>query len=163
MSNDLCSATDLAYLPGHPFTEQEVDGAVAEIQGAFGWHIAPEMDTTQTFTVLPMQRELYLETRHLVEVTEVRVDGVALDPTVYGVVKDRNKVVRVNGYWPMGFDNIEVDYTHGFEECPRDLLTLIAEAAAIGRRDQAIQPYRLAFDESGFPRRYSLRYIPGLA
>jgi len=165
VSNDLCSVTDLAYLPGAPFTEAEVDAAVTEIQGAFGWHIAPEADVTQKFTVAPMTRELYLPTKLLVSVNEVRVDGTVLPTTDYGVVQQFAKLVKVNGWWPTGFDNIEVDYTHGYEECPRDLLTLIAEAAAIGRRDQAIQPYRLAFDqyESGLPRRYSLRYIPGMS
>jgi hypothetical protein len=165
MSNDLCSAADLSHLPGAPFTEKEVDGAVAEIQGAFGWHVAPETDATQTFTVRPMESRLRLATRHLVSVDEVRVDGVALAVTEYGAVKESNQVRKVNGWWPTGFDNIEVDYTHGFEECPLELLTLIAEAAATGRRDQAIKPYLLSFDqyETGLPQRFSLRYVPGLA
>ena len=165
MSNNLCSATDIAYLPGAPFTEAEVDGAVAEIQGAFGWHIAPEEGVTQKFTVAPMTRALYLPTKHLVSVDEVRVEGEALATVDYGVVQDVAKVVKVSGWWPTGYDNIEIDYTHGFEECPKDLLSLIAEAAAIGRRDQAIQPYRLAFDqyEESLPRRYSLRYVPGMS
>ena len=165
MSNDLCSPADLAYLPGNPFSEAEVDAAVTALQGAFGWHIAPEEEVTQQFTVQPMTRVLYLPTKHLVSVDAVRVDGVTLAATDYGVVQDVAKVVKISGWWPTGYDNIEVDYTHGFEECPKDMLMVIAEAAAIGRRDQAIQPYRLAFDqyEEGLPRRYSLRYIPGMS
>lgn len=164
MSNDLCSATDLAYLPGAPFTEKEVDGGVAEIQGALGWHIAPESDSTEVFTVRNMVKRLYLPTKHLVSVNEVRVDGTVLATTEYGVVQQNATVVKVIDWWPPGFDNVEVDFTHGYEECPKELLSLIAEAAAIGRRDQSIQPYRLAFDqyENDLPRRYSLRYMPGI-
>ena len=165
MTNDMCSVSDISHLPGAPFTEKEVDEAVAAIQGAFGWHVAPEESSTVVLSVPQMERVLRLPTKHLVSVDEVRIDGVAVSVADYGVRLESAQVVKRIGFWPADYDNIEADFTHGFEETPQELLPLIAEAAAIDRRDESIKPYRLSFDQydSGLPRRYSLNWVPGMA
>lgn len=165
MANDMCSVSDISDLPGAPFTQSEVDEAVAAVQGAFGWHVAPEESTTVVLSVPAMERVLRLPTKHLVSVDEVRVDGVVVAEADYGVRLDAAYVVKRVGSWPADYDNIEVDFTHGFEETPKELLPLIAETAAIDRRDESVKPYRLSFDQydAWLPRRYSLNWIPGMA
>jgi hypothetical protein len=161
----MCSPSDISHLPGAPFSDKEVDEAVAAVQGAFGWHVAPEESATAVISVPAMERVLRLPTKHLVSVDEVRIDDVVVDPADYGIRLDTAEVIKRVGFWPADYSNIEVDFTHGFEETPQALLPLLAEAAAIDRRDQSVKPYRLSFDEydSWLPRRYSINWIPGMA
>lgn len=163
MSNDLVSPSDLNGLPGFPFTEDEVDIAAAQVTEALGWHVAPRMTTTHEMRVLSYQNRLSLPTTELISVTSVTINGVLIDPTTYEVVRSRNYLIKHVGYWPVGF--AVVVFKHGYDECPKDLLPFIAEAAAISRRDESVKPYRLSFDryEGDLPWRYSLYRISGMA
>ena len=157
--------SDLDGLPGYPFTEAEVDAAVATLQREFGWHVAPKLTTTLTMSVPSGVYKLRLPTKKLVSVTSITVDGTVVDASDYTVVTARNQVVKNVGYWTVGDANTVVVFKHGYDETPKDLLPLIAEAAAIDRRDESVKPYRLSFAQYQFdvPRRYSINYIPGMA
>lgn len=143
--NDLADPADLAGLPGAPFTQTETDAAVAAVRTAAGWHIAPvRADTAVVLTVGYCQQLLRLPTRRLVSVQEIRDvlgeagsgdDGAVVADTTYRIVASRNAVLKTSGYWPQGLDAVEVDYSHGFDECPPDLLPVLAEAATLIRRD----------------------------
>lgn len=143
--NDLADPSDLTGLPGAPFTQAETDAAVAAVRAAAGWHIAPtRVDTAVVLSVGYCQTLLRLPTRKLVSVEQIRDvlgeagsgdDGAVIDDTTYRIVASRNAVLKTSGYWPSGLDSVEVDYTHGYDETPADLLPVIAEAAALIRRD----------------------------
>lgn len=184
MANDLVTPSELAYLPGAPFTAGEVDAAVASIRAALEWHIAPDLQKTVTFDVRQSQQRLLLPTRNLVSVDEVRADGEIVDPTAYQVSTTLAQVIKKSGSWPVGFGTVEVDMTHGYESVPPDLLPVIA-ATATSQRLLAVrapvteQPSRIGEGVGGdavavspfAPRplgrdammRYSLRWLPGLA
>ncbi len=153
--NDLVDEADLSFLAGGPFSEEEVDAAVAVLRAACGWHIAPVRDETITVDVLPYQRILRLPTLALVSVDEIRdmtADpdyGVAIDATTYDVSLSRNKVRR-RGYWPHGYGALQVDISHGYASVPADLLPVISESATRIRRDQTATsmgagPYNVQF------------------
>ncbi|MQB01867.1 MAG: hypothetical protein GEU78_16570 [Actinobacteria bacterium] len=145
MANDLVA--DPAVLdgfPGGPFTQAEVDAAVADVRSAAGWHIAPERAETITLDVTWGERWLRLPTLRLVSVEEIRRTDTAeiIDATVYEVSRALAQVRR-RGFWPSGYEAVEVDMTHGYTETPPELLAVVAEAAHLGRKDQTIRQLSL--------------------
>lgn len=188
MSNDLCSPSDLAHLPGSPFTEAEVDAAVVTVRNAAGWHIAPvrpedESDGLET-VILDVEcgeQWLRLPTMKLVSVDEIRdlYTESVIDDGLYRVSRDSNRVFRRGGYWPVGVERLEVDFSHGHSVVPADLLPVIAAAVAANRRVHSLQKTQeplsnpdlfFGLDQSGnalsLPRvleRYSLLSVPGMA
>ncbi|BDY31409.1 hypothetical protein [Mycolicibacterium mageritense] len=133
MANDLVQPSELAYLPGGPFTEGEVDAAVAALRQAVRWHIAPVRSETVTLDVGRYENVLQLPTRKLVSVAEVRSNGVVVDPASYEVSIGLAQVKLAYGYWGAGFGAVDVDLTHGYESVPLDLLPVIAETATSQR------------------------------
>lgn len=145
-TNDLVpSASMLDGLPGAPFTGPEVDAAVAGVRGAALWHIAPLKTETVTLDVIYAERRLRLPTRKLIAVTAVRDadDATVIDPGTYRVSHTRAQVVKRTGYWPAGDERVEVDIQHGYDSVPLDLLAVVAEAANLARREQAIRSVQI--------------------
>jgi hypothetical protein len=140
MSNTLASPEDLAYLPGAPFSETEVDAACAAVRTAASWHIAPQVTETISLDVTPCDRWLRLPTGHLVGVTAVRDadTGEAVDTATYRVSRKLGQVKRSTP-WPSGYERVEVDMIHGYAETPTDLPAIIAQAIAMARRDPTVQ------------------------
>lgn len=184
MSNDLVSVAVLAYLPGAPFTNGEVDAAVAALRSALDWHVAPERTETVSFDVAYQQYRLVLPTRKLVSVDEVRIGADVVDPANYQVSTNLAQIVKSSGYWPSGYGAVEVDITHGYTAVPPDLLPVIAETATSQRLlavrapviEQSAQvgegvgadiitaaPLTSRLLRRDVLDRYSLRWLPGLA
>lgn len=146
--------TDLTGFPGAPFTQAEVDAAVVTVQNAAKWHIAPEIEDTIVLDVQCLEPVLRLPTRHLVSVDEIRdadSDTVLAAATYRVSAPDIGQVRKKFGYWPGGYGRVEVDFTHGFEDVPKDLLGVLAQAAVMSRRDQTAKsqtagPFSVAFD-----------------
>ncbi|MCV7009484.1 hypothetical protein [Mycobacterium gordonae] len=144
---------DLAYLAGAPFSQGEINAAVVTVQNAAKWHIAPEITSTVVLDVACMEPVLRLPTRYLVEVIEVRdldTDTV-IAANRYRVSRAFGQIRYRCGYWPAGYGRVQVEFDHGYETVPADLLPLIAEAALLQRRDQTAKtqtagPYSTAFD-----------------
>src|SRR6185369_7708587 len=93
MSNDMASPSDLSHLPGAPFHESEVDIAVATVQRALGWHVAPVITQTVQLLVQGYMPKLRLPTKFLVSVTSIKSNGTLVDPNSYEVIRSRNYVV----------------------------------------------------------------------
>lgn len=138
MTNDLIPDTAVMYyLPGAPFSVEQVDAAVATVRLAAGWHIAPQRTETILLEVNWPTRWLALPTRKLVDVVEVRDadTGEVIDPAHYRTSRDLATLRFRTG----GFEAVEVDLTHGFAECPPELLPVIAGAVTQQGRDQTIR------------------------
>lgn len=135
MTNDLVAPAELSYLPGSPFTDDEVDAAVEALRTAMRWHIAPVREETVTLDVDDCAPILQLPTRQLVSVDEVRDADTAnvVAASEYRVSKPLAQAKRNFGYWESGYARIQVDLTHGYESCPLDLLPVIAETAVSQR------------------------------
>jgi hypothetical protein len=135
VSNDLVSPNQLSDFPGAPFTDAAVDAVVARLRREAGWHIAPRR--TETVTVDGSDtRLLVLPTLELTDVTEVRDVTVLAAPVV---VPDwraaRAGMLRRSGGWPRGYLSVAADITHGYEECPADLLPVIATLCKLSTSD----------------------------
>jgi hypothetical protein len=138
-ANDMVVPDQLANMPGAPFDQTEVDIAVATVRKAVMWHIAPIRSETHTFDVPRMSRKILLPTAKLISVDQVRGRGDEILAADYEASTQMSIVKRLNGFWPEGYDVVEVDMTHGYDTVPEDLLTIVAAVAATTRRDQAVR------------------------
>lgn len=152
----MIDASDLGYLPGAPFTDEEFDAAVATVQAAAGWHIAPLIESVFTVDVDYCRAFLRLPTRKLVTVEEITDTNLStvFDESTYQVLTNSNRVYKRAGYWPSGLERVEVDFTHGYADWPKDLWAVLAEVAATNRRDQTVRAqsagvFTVAYGESG--------------
>jgi hypothetical protein len=146
VTNDLViNPGDLDHLPGAPFSDEETDGAVADVRGAAGWHIAPVKTETVTLDVSWGEPRLRLPTRKLLAVTAIRDTDTAsvISSTTYRVSLALAQVKRRSSCWPSGFGRIAVDMQHGYTACPPDLLAVIAEAANLARRGQSLRSVQI--------------------
>lgn len=146
---------DLAGFPGAPFTQDEIDRAVESVQAVVGWHVFPVLSTTVALDVVRGDDTLRLPTRRLVSVESVTdVDRATVyAPTSYRVSRERGRIRKRGGSWPGGFERVEVEFTHGYETCPLDLLGVIGSYAMAARRDPTMQSVRV---DDG-----SVTYFPG--
>lgn len=138
MSNDLIQPIDLVHLPGAPFTEQEVDEAVASLRGTLGWHIAPVKSETVTLDVTACDPVLRLPTRKVVTVDEIRntTTSDVITASSYAVSLNLNRVRRYS--WPSGYGAVEVDLTHGYAACPPELRPIIARSIVRSRGSEGV-------------------------
>lgn len=146
MVNDLgLTPVEMTHLPGAPFTQEQIDGALAALRSGLGWHVAPVVTETVEFDVRPGWRHIQLPTLALGSVTAVRdVDsGDVIDPTIYRVSKKLCTIHRTSGAWPSGYAAVEVDFTHGHAELPTELLTALGDVITNGLRDGAIKSVQI--------------------
>lgn len=113
--------------------------ALAQVQAYCGWHVAPEVDETITLDGSGASA-LLLPSLHVVNITKVTEDGVELDPAYYtwseiGVVRRRHEYADAEAWrtslarWTFSFRGVVVEYTHGFDELPADLLAVVEQLA----------------------------------
>lgn len=107
--------------------EQALALASGAVRAFCGWDIARESTTLTaegSGTVV-----VSLPTLHLVAVSEVRVNGVALDiDPIQWAWTSRGQLLRAGG-WPR-YAQIEVDCTHGFDPIPDLIKLVVLEHAA---------------------------------
>jgi hypothetical protein len=97
---------------------------VAEVRAFCGWHIAPEVTETVTLDG-PGSSLVVLPTLRLVDLVSITDDGVeVVDPEW-----SRSGMVR-RYCWTRKFRGVVAEMTHGFEEWPAELLTVMAEMAS---------------------------------
>lgn len=138
MTNDLVDPSDLAHLPGAPFTQEEVDAAVDALRTALGWHVAPQrVETDVPFDVAPGENTLRPVTRKLVSVQAVRRTSNGTPITNYQTSR-RQGILR-RSTWPAGLESVEVDFTHGYAACPPALLASLGQLAIAARRDKSVR------------------------
>lgn|GEM_PF-1144802 len=128
----LIDALDLEEYPGAPFSDAIVDSAVGTVRDVAGWHIAPQVTETLSLNS-DGGRILLLPTMRIVSVTEVRDMS---DPDRPRVLTGWRKSSRLGALslaqgWPCGFESVEVDLVHGYAECPRSLLPVLADLAGL--------------------------------
>ena len=104
---------------------------------------APEREgETVTIDVTRCESWLRLPTRRLTSVDEIRdaSDDTVIDDATYGVSKKLAQVKRTGcRYWPSGYGAVEVDMTHGYEECPADVERAVVLAIAMAKRDPTVK------------------------
>lgn len=109
-----------------PFSEMQAQAAGESVRADCGWHIAPSVTETVTLDC-DGGRVLFLPTLHLTAVAEVR-DLTGSTPSVLtGWRMSRAGMLSRAAGWPVGFGAVEVDFTHGYDQCPAELLPVIAD------------------------------------
>jgi hypothetical protein len=146
--------TDFDGLAGAPFVQAEIDAAVFAVQAAARWHIAPEVTEDVILDVGVRDPTLRLPTRKLGEVNTITdlVTSEVISDTLYRVSLGISEVRKNCGFWPSGVARIKVNMTHGFDDCPLDLLPTIAQFMTQSRRDQSVKlqgagPFRVAYND----------------
>jgi hypothetical protein len=136
MTNSLVTPDDLAPFPGAPFSDEVTDAAAAAVRVACDWHIAPSL--TETVIVESYgSRFLILPTLYLTAITsiyDVTDDAAPVIITGYrtaATAQFKAGMVDLGSRWPRGM--MEATITHGYDECPPDLLPAIAEVARSAR------------------------------
>lgn len=134
----LVDVDDLKNFEGAPFEENVVETASASIRADAGWHIAPEI--TETLTLDSAGDDvLLLPTLKLNKVESVKDVSDEDNPReLEGWRKSSSGMIERRCGFPCGFETVEVKIKHGYEECPPELLALIAERAQQADKDSRI-------------------------
>lgn len=105
-----------------------VAAACNAVRAFCGWHIAPSV--TATFGRRPGSPVLLLPSLKVTSVTSVTEDGATVDASVWdedlvgdGILK------RLAGAW---CGRVAVEFVHGYETCPSEVLAVVASLAASG-------------------------------
>lgn len=133
----LVSPDDLGAFPGAPFDDAVVAAAAGTVRFVARWHIAPSV--TQTITLDgPGTATLHLPTLHLTAVTAVTENGTAVGVGSYDWSAS-GMLTKRTGLWTDRPRGITITLTHGYDECPPELLPVIAEQC---RRELTNVEYR---------------------
>jgi hypothetical protein len=145
----LVSDSEVEPFEGAPFAAGVLEAAAGAVRSTAGWHIAPEV--TETLTVESHGgTRLVLPTMYVTAITAVRhvaEDGTETELTTF---RWRPEGVLIRSCdWPCGA--IEVDLTHGYEECPPELWPIVAAEARKASSDKRVRSIsRGPFSESYF-------------
>ena len=101
--------------------------ACAVVRRYCGWHIAPSVTETLTLDG-PGGTLLRLPSAYVTAVTSVANDGTAIDDPEWSA----HGMVRAH-CWTEKFRGVVVELTHGYRECPDDLLDVLVHMAAQGQ------------------------------
>lgn len=140
----LVTPEDVADFPGAPFPDAVLEAACAQVRRIAGWHIAPSI--TETVVVdHDGSGVLHLRSLHVTDVVAVRDLSGSTPRALTGWRWSADGML--SGSFPDGFRVLEVEYVHGYDECPADLLPVIADRTtrrviqeSIGGRSVAYSP-----------------------
>ena len=121
----LVQDTELNGFRGAPFPSNVVEAAAESIRTDCEWHIAPSIQ--ETLKVRGGGSVLLLPTLHLTAVASI-VDNHGYLVEGWEFFED-GTIERHTGAFPRF---VTVTFTHGYTQCPRELLQAIAERAASG-------------------------------
>lgn len=98
--------------------DQMLRAALTVCRRAAGWHVSPVKENDELVLDGPDSRVLWLPTRKLVEVTELRENGFILTPDRFRASQgDRRPVAlrkRSNTCWSGDYGAIEITMSHGY-------------------------------------------------
>ena len=134
----LVNSDDLEEFEGSPFEGSTLAAGEAAVRSAARWHIAPSVTETLLLDCDGGTR-LVLPSLYVTAISEVR-DVSCETPVVITDYRWSSKGIlsRRCGWWPCGLATVEVDLTHGYEECPADLWPSIATACLQASTDGRI-------------------------
>lgn len=121
----LAEASDIDDFRGAPFPPETVAAAGQQIRTLCGWHIAPQI-TTALVLDSPGGEVLRLPTRLVAGVESVTDLTGRVERELTGWRWSAHGMLSRRGGWPSGFRAVRVVLTHGYPECPADLLAVLA-------------------------------------
>lgn len=138
IAEPLVTGTDLeGFLPDGPVPDAVVKAAAGSVRVDAGWHIAPVITETVEVNVCG-DRRIVLPTRRVVEVLSVvDVYGAVLPVGEYMLVGQ--SLERRYGTW--GHGRVFVELRHGFDDCPPELVPLVAARCQIMLKDPTLKQW----------------------
>lgn len=147
MSEDGSALASFAAAPQLVMSDQQrLDYATGRIRNYCRWHIYPSITETRTFDSHG-GRLLLLPTLMLTDIASITLTetGTVLDPASYR--KSRLGMIQLlaghhcwphtspgwshRGYgWPVGFETVAIEFTHGYTELPVDLVEVAISVAS---------------------------------
>lgn len=123
----------------------EIEQAWAIISTLCGWHVTPAKQETMVVDSLgdPI---VFLPTKHVTEVIEVKVDGVVVDPTGYSFSQDG--MLHFTHKIRPGFRTVEATIIHGYQSAP-DIEALVDRLAS--RASKPAESYSVGGISVGAP------------
>ena len=111
-----------------PATDDESSwlAACEAVRRYCGWHIAPAVSETLTLDG-PGGTLLRLPSARVTAVASVTNDGTAIDDPEWSA----HGMIRAH-CWTEKFRGVVVELTHGYDQCPDDLLEVLVHMAAQG-------------------------------
>lgn len=163
---ELVNATGLAGQSGAPFNLDRVKSACAALRRVAGWHIAPSVPEVVTFDH-DGAGVLLLPSLYVTGVTAVRDVTGDTPRDLTGWRWSQSGMVSLPGGGPRGFRSVEVEFTHGYEECPPELLPVIAAGItgrvvqeSLGSRSVTLGTEDVTFAPASVVDRFRLRGRP---
>lgn len=123
MAKPLVTNSNLKGFRGHPFADEALSAAGAQLRDLLRWHVAPVIEET----VMVRSRGsnvLVLPTLRVVEVTKVQ-DAVT-GQVITGWIDWQDGTLEFKGRLPKA---VKVTMKHGYDSCPDSLLPVIADQA----------------------------------
>lgn len=141
--------------------QTRLDQAIADIRSYCGWHIAPVFTETKTLDG-PGRSVLLLKSQRVIDVASVRENGREL---VEGTDYEWSEagMLRRRCGWTDRYRGVVVEFTHGYDVVPAELVALIfdvataAAAVPVGERREKIGPFELGGATVEFePHQYAI-------
>ena len=155
MQEALPKLTSSEYLAefGAPASQLLLDAVASRIRTECGWHIAPRITETVILDSIG-STSISLPTLHLVGVSAVRVwDGTQMVPLRGWDARTGwsplSCSINHSAGFPVGARILEVDMIHGFEDCPEDLLRVIAALSKPRIVQEALSGHSVTLANSG--------------
>ena len=143
---ELVTPADLVDFPGAPFKSSTVEAAAGQVRRICGWHIAPSLTETVTLDH-DGGPVLYLPSLYVTDVVSVKD---AMGGTPREIMGWRwSGAGMVEGSFPRGFRAVEVTLTHGYVECPADLLPVLASRTQRRAMQESLGSRSVAYSAEG--------------
>lgn len=102
--------------------------ACRRVRTECGWHIAPTIQ--EAVRVRLTGPALVLPSMEVVEVTSVQIGDETLDVSAWELMPDE-PVIVLSGRWWCRHRVAVVEMSHGYEECPKDLLASLVAMSSV--------------------------------
>lgn len=119
-----------ALVEGTGLEQARLDGVIGDIRAYCGWHIAPA--STETITLDGSGASIVqVPTLQLTAVASVAEDGVVLPSTEYEWSADGTlRRLPLGRCWTRRYRAVAVQCTHGFDEVPAELVSVVLDATS---------------------------------
>lgn len=126
--------------------------ACAAVRAYCRWHVAPAVTEALTLDG-PGGDLMFLPTLRLTDLTSITNDGDVVSSPEWST----SGMVRGAGCWTSKFRGVVAEVTHGYDECPAEVLTVVAEMVASAGRSGVSSvtnhDHQVQFDASMLDRR----------
>jgi len=103
----------------------------------------------------------------IIEITEIKQGNTVVDPDQYRIQRSDQQginagIIEHRTVWARGWNNIEITYSHGFQEVPRDVVSVV-EGIVVDHLVKALKEFKQSGADSitmdGFTSTFNKREV----